>query len=132
MTPVKTQLANLIQLAKADGKLTPEEIMLVYGIAQRNNVSKYDLDHIIENAGQWATTPPSDKNERIVYFYQLLILATVDKEVSDDETAMLKRMGRELQLNPENVDEAIAHIVRNTETDLSEVEIQAILGAGVN
>lgn len=132
MTPVKTQIANLIQLAKADGVLSPEEIMLVFGIAQKHGVTKYDLDHIIENASDWSTAPPTAKNDRVVYFYQLLIMATVDGEVSDVEAAMLRKVGGELGLNSQNINQAIAHIEENTETDLSEVEMRAILSAGLN
>ncbi|MGC6533509.1 MAG: hypothetical protein ACON34_10965 [Flavobacteriales bacterium] len=132
MTPVKTQLANLIQLAKADGQLAPEEVMLIFGIAERHGLTKYDMDDIVAKADEWSTVPPADQNERMVFFYQLLILATVDKQVDASEAVMLKRIGGELGLHENNVDEAINHILENTQTDLSEVEIRAILGAGLN
>lgn len=132
MTPEKTQLANLIKMAKADGKLHAHEQVMVFGIAHNMGFSKYDIEHIIEHADEWSTVPPEDEEGKIRYMYQLLILATSDRDVSDEEVSMLKRIGGEMGLNEDNVSEAVNHIVANKETDLSELEMQAILGSNVN
>lgn len=132
MTPAKTQIANLIKLAHADGKLDPHEQKLIFGIVANSNLSHYEFEDIIAHASEWSTVPPEDENGRIVYFYQLLILATVDREVSDVESKFLQHIGTQLGLRADNVAEAIRHIEQNTETDLSELEIRSILSGGVN
>lgn len=132
MTPEKTQLANLIKMAKADGQLHAHEQVMVFGIAHNMGFSKYDIEHIIENADEWSTVPPEDEEGRIRYMYQLLILATSDRDVSEEEVKLLQKIGGELGLSEQNVSKAVDHIVANTETDLTSLEMKAILGADLN
>ncbi len=126
MTPEKTQIANLIKLAKADGELDHKEVMLIYGIAHKNGIGKFDMDEIIARADSLETNVPQDEAERIRYFYQLLILATVDLKVDDDEAALLKRIGADMGLDEERVGRAIQHTIENHKTDLTDQEIASI------
>ena len=60
MTPEKTQIANLIKLAKVDGELDHKEVMLIYGIAHKNGISKFDMDEIIARADSIETSMPNN------------------------------------------------------------------------
>lgn len=128
MTPKLTQIANLIKLAKIDGKLDHREVMLIYGIAHKNGVNKFEMDEIIERNDSIETTVPRDESERIRYFYQLLVLSSVDFSIDSDEVEMLKRVGGELKLDPAKIDSAIQHAIDNSETDLSDDAIAQIIG----
>lgn len=126
MTPKLTQLANLIKLAKVDGKLEQEEIMLIYGIAQRNNVSKFELDEIIERVDSIETSAPSEPAEAIRFLYQLMVMAAIDFEVSEGETALLHKVGAELGLEAGKVDKAVDYLVKNQKTDLNDDQVSAL------
>jgi replication initiation and membrane attachment protein DnaB len=128
MTPQKTQIAQLIHLAKIDGALDSKEVMLIYGLAHKHGITKFEMDEIIASSSDDLMTVPTTEDERIKYFYQLLILSTVDFTVSDEEIEFLTRIGEKFQLNPNRVQKAIAHIVGNHETDLDESSIQSIFG----
>jgi hypothetical protein len=127
MSPEKTQIANLIKLAKVDGELDHKEVMLIYGIAHRNGLSKFEMDEIIQRADQIETTVPTSDDEKIRYFYQLLILSTVDFEVSDDEVQLLTRVGAELRLDRQKVQKAINYAIENQSVDLTNDDIAGIL-----
>lgn len=126
MTPEKTQIANLIKLAKVDGELHHKEVMLIYGIAHKHGIGKFDMDEIISRADSIETSMPIIQSDKVKYFYQLLVLATVDHKVSDDEVSLLTRVGGELGLAPQAVRKAIDHVVENHSTDLSDEEISGI------
>ncbi|MFT4678547.1 MAG: hypothetical protein ACI9RU_001251 [Litorivivens sp.] len=126
MTPQKSQIAQLIRLAKVDGELDSKEVMLIYGLANKHGFTKFEMDEIIELKDDELLSVPATKDDRIRFFYQLLILATVDFEVSDDEVAFLTRIGGKFQLDPSKVTKAIAHIIANRETDLDHDSIQLI------
>ena len=128
MKPKLTQIANLIKLAKADGELDHREVMLIYGIAHKNGVSKFDMDEIIQRADSIETSVPADDSEKIRYFYQLLILATVDSEVTEDEVALLTKVGGELELDASKVDKAIQYVLNNETTDLTDGTLAEIIG----
>jgi uncharacterized tellurite resistance protein B-like protein len=129
MTPKLTQLANLIKLAKADGKLEQEEIMLIYGIAERNSVSKFELDEVIERADSIETNAPSDPAEAIRFLYQLMVMAAIDFEVTPGETALLHKVGSELGLESGKVDQAIEYLIKNQKTDLNDDQVAALFGS---
>jgi uncharacterized membrane protein YebE (DUF533 family) len=128
MTPKLTQIANLIKLAKADGELDHREVMLIYGIAQKNGVSKFEMDEIIERADSIETSVPADESEKIRYFYQLLVLSTVDSNVDDDEVKLLTKIGAELKLDPDKVAKALHYVVNNETTDLTDGALAGIIG----
>lgn len=126
MTPQKSQMAQLIHLAKVDGELDSKEVMMIYGLAHKHGLTKFEMDEIIELKDDEMLSIPTEQGERIRFFYQLLILATVDFEVSDDEVAFLTRIGAKFELNSSKVTKAIAHIVANRETDLDHDSVQLI------
>jgi len=126
MSQQKSQIAHLIELAKTDGALDPKEVMLIYGFAQKAGLTKDDMDEIIE--GNFvADGVPESEEEKVSYFYQLLILAIVDGEGDDKEVALLLRMGDLLDLNQERVKDAIDYIVSNHHTDLSQSVVAEML-----
>ncbi len=126
MTPQKTQIAQLIHLAKIDGALDSKEVMLIYGLAHKHGITKFEMDEIIASTGDDLMSVPTTEDERIKYFYQLLILSTVDFNVSDAEIEFLTRIGEKFQLKPGRVQKAIAHIVGNHKTDLDQSAIRSI------
>lgn len=128
MTPKLTQIANLIKLAKADGELDHREVMVIYGVAQKMGVSKLEMDEIIERADTIETSVPSEESDKIRYFYQLLILATVDSNVDDEEVALLTKIGGELKLDSNKVAKAIHYVVNNETIDLTDGALAGIIG----
>lgn len=128
MSPKLTQLANLIKLAKADGNLTKEEVMLIYGIAARNGVSKFELDEVIERADSIETSVPKDSAQAVKFLYQLLVMSAVDFDVSEDEVSLIRNVGAELGLSAGKVDQAIAYLIENQKTDLDDEEVASLFG----
>ena len=128
MTPELTQIANFIKLAKVDGELNQREVMLIYGIAHKNGVSKFDMDEIIERADSIETSVPDNESDKIRYFYQLLVLSAVDSNIDDDEITLLKKIGSELKLDSAKVVKAIQYVLDNETTDLTVGTLAEIIG----
>jgi len=128
MTPELTQIANFIKLAKVDGELNQREVMLIYGIAHKNGVSKFDMDEIIERADSIETSVPDNESDKIRYFYQLLVLSAVDSNIDDDEITLLKKIGSELKLDSAKVVKAIQYVLDNETTDLTDGTLAEIIG----
>jgi len=128
MTPELTQIANFIKLAKVDGELNQREVMLIYGIAHKNGVSKFDMDEIIERADSIETSVPDNESDKIRYFYQLLVLSAVDSNIDDDEITLLKKIGSELKLDSAKVVKAIQYVLNNETTDLTDDTLAEIIG----
>ena len=127
MEYAKSQIANLIKLAKSDGKLTHREVMLVYGIAHTAKLSKFELDEVIDHPDRFAGTMPFSEDEKITYFYRLLIMATMDMDVSEEEKELLKAMGAKIGLPADKVEKAIVYADENEVTDLNEAQFKEIM-----
>ncbi|MCB0760894.1 MAG: hypothetical protein KDC12_05175 [Flavobacteriales bacterium] len=128
MTPQKTQIAHLIQLAKADGELDHKEVLLIYGIAHKNGISKFEMDEIVsQSEHSYQYTIPDSEEDKIKYFYQLLIMATVDFEVNLDEVILLKNIGDRFGLDSEKVQRAIDYIIDNHKTDIDDAAVASLL-----
>ncbi|MDZ4749996.1 MAG: hypothetical protein SGI87_00160 [Flavobacteriales bacterium] len=127
MSPKHEQIAKLIQLAKIDGDLDHKEILLIYGIAHKHGVQKFQMDEIIRKSDSNTYPRSIDRDENIRFFYQSLILVTVDYKISEEEITFLEKIGKGLSLDPTRVKKAIAHVIENKETDLDETEIVALI-----
>jgi uncharacterized tellurite resistance protein B-like protein len=127
MANTQDQIAQLIQIAKTDGHLDHKEVLLIYGIAHKNGIQKFQMDEIIRKSEGKVYPRSVSREENIRFFYQALILTTVDHHISEQEIELVEKIGRELSLDPERVKKAIEYVVEHKATDLDEQEISNLL-----
>ena len=127
MATTHDQIAQLIQLAKTDGHLDHKEVLLVYGIAQKNGIQKFQMDEIIRKSEGQVYPRSVSREDNIRFFYQALILTTVDHHVSEQEVVLMEKIGRELSLDPVRVKKALDYVIEHKATDLDEEEICGLL-----
>lgn len=126
MSGKQDQLAQLIQLAKTDGHLDHKEVLLIYGIAQKNGFQKFQMDEIIKKSEGKVYPRGLSREENIRFFYQSLILTTVDHHISEQEIELLEKIGKELSLDGVRVKKAIDYVIEHKSTDLDEEEITSL------
>lgn len=111
---MKKQLARLIQLSKEDGEINDAELELIFDVADKNGIDRNEL------ATLSTEEITNDEENHVKLFYQLLILASADGELSEIEEAHLLSMGDKFGLPSDKVAEALNHIKENGGTDLSD------------
>lgn len=125
MTEVQEKMRVLIQLVKADGLLAHEEHQLLLTIAGKSGISQDELTEISNlKSAKKLKLSPSDK---IKLFYQALLLANADGEISDEETMMLHDLGTSLGLDMFKVQILIQNVKEEGKTELSDDDLENVL-----
>lgn len=95
---------NLVMLARADGKIDPEEQLLLNRMARRLSLTDAQVKEIIEHEDQYPTIPPfslEDRYERFVRFTQMVMS---NGTVSQAEKSMAIKFGVALGLDEKKVE----------------------------
>ena len=91
-------LAELIKLARCDNKLSEQEYLFLWSVAQSLHIDKPEFEKLF-NADIDLKAPVSEF-DRILQFHRLVLLMNIDKISSDKEIRFLKDIAIRLGLNP--------------------------------
>lgn len=122
--------ANIVKIAKADQKITPEEESLLYQTAKNLNLSLTSFQRILENPEKFPINPPGNSEERITRLYSLSKMILADGEVATEEIKLLQKITIGLGFSTKNIEKvcenAISLVEQNTDLDTFIVEIKKI------
>ncbi len=112
----KGQLAVLIKMAKADGKVIGSENMFLNLMARKLNISTSDFEDIYENTDQYNFIPPANDEDRFILFYRVIQMMKMDLSVDVEEIDFCKELGALLGIREDKIDEIIKlSIMKNKE-----------------
>ena len=104
--------ASIVRLALADGIVTEGEEKLLKRLAKRFHIFEDKYKDIIENPSEYPVDPPLSYDKRIERLYDLSKMVMADGEVSEEELAVLRRVGVGLGFPTKNVDKIADESVR--------------------
>ena len=106
----RSHVKNLIEVALADGHLATEEWNMMVFLAEKFNISEHQIKDIKDNPDKVEFVVPKTHEESIMQIEDLLMVMTVDHEISPNEVALIKKIAVKLNVLPQKVDEIIAKI----------------------
>lgn len=83
----KNHIMNLVQLAKADGKISKSESGLLIKIGERNGVSAEEVFEMVDSSDDFFYKKPENDEQRFDQLYDLVEMMRIDGEVSPKEVA---------------------------------------------
>ena len=93
----KNHIMNLVQLAKADGKISKSESGLLIKIGERNGVSAEEVFEMVDSSDDFFYKKPENDEQRFDQLYDLVEMMRIDGEVSPKEleytTDIAEKMG---------------------------------------
>lgn len=101
----KALISDLIILAKADEKITPQEYDFIYRLANRMEVTKEEVDVLMHDP--MPSKPIFSELDRITHFHKLLSLMNVDGEVHEKEVTILRNFGLKMGIRPGAIDQIL-------------------------
>lgn len=104
-TENKSLITQLIQLAKADNKISQAEFQFLISIAGQMGFTGEDLDQILAQKIEFIA--PVDEFDRIVQFHRMVLLMNVDLDAHTNELHYVKNMGVRLGLHPSATNEVL-------------------------
>ena len=107
----KSYIKNLLELARADGKLDDSELELVISIAGNFDISKVEVLEIKDNPNSIQFTPPSSYSAKVKLLEDLVKIMIADKEIDEKEVKLCKDLALKLDIAPVIVDELIQNLI---------------------
>lgn len=92
----KGHIAALIKLANADEVITQYESNLIKMIAIRMGISSDDFNEIVTNIESVNSLPPSKKEDKEVYLYNLFMLMKIDLKTDPEEQKICEELALRL------------------------------------
>jgi len=111
--------ANIVKIAKVDGKITEGEKALLIRARKNLNITLEEFEIILKNPEKYPINPPVIYEERIERLYRLTKMILVDGEAKTAEVALMRKAAVGLRFSIENAekvcDEAIQLVLNNNE-----------------
>lgn len=123
----QTLIANLIKLAKSDGRMDPREIIFIQTIALKHQVTKFEFDDIISRVDFISDNAPVDENDKLHMFFIILTGMNIDQHADEAEKEFCKRLGNNLRIDATTVNKAIDFMSANASAVVTEEAFLAAL-----
>ena len=123
----KFHVANLIKIAKADGKLTHEEVIFVKSVAIKLGITSSEFNEVVLNAETVKEEVPATKEGRMQALYDLVTMMSLDMEASSEEIEMCEHMGVLIGFTKEQVDKAIKLAVDNVNSVVTKQQMESVI-----
>ncbi|NIJ43725.1 hypothetical protein FHR24_000164 [Wenyingzhuangia heitensis] len=121
-------LANIVKIAKSNGKLNRDEIKLIKKVKEELNISDLAYRSIIRKPEQYPINPPSNYEERIERLFKLTDMLLVDKESYDLSVKLLEKLavglGFPLPTHEQVVKKAVEMVQKKVDIDVFAKEIK--------
>jgi uncharacterized tellurite resistance protein B-like protein len=111
--------ANIVKIAKVDGKITKGEKALLIRAGKNLNITLEEFEIILKNPEKYPINPPVIYEERIERLYRLAKMILADGEAKTAEVALMQKIAVGLRFSIENAekvcDEAIQLVLNNNQ-----------------
>lgn len=90
-TQDKGHVKNLVLLAKADGHVSDEELILIHRIGRHIGLTYGQIGEIIDNPNKYEVIPPVSKLERLEHMVHMVDLIQVDGIIDPKEMNLITK-----------------------------------------
>jgi len=94
-------LSEMIAFAKKDDNIKSIEYNFLLDVAKQLNIPKIDFDYLIDAPDTYIHL--KSHSERIVQFYRLVLLMSMDQEITSIEIVKLHNIGLRMGLSHESI-----------------------------
>ncbi|TMM30407.1 TerB family tellurite resistance protein [Polaribacter aestuariivivens] len=103
--------ANIVKIAKVDGKITDDEKDLLIKVGKRLNITLDEFSIILNNPEKFPINPPVSYEERIERLYRLTKMILIDGEAHLKETKLFKKIAVGLHFSNERTEKVCAKAI---------------------
>lgn len=121
-TQDKGHVKNLVLLAKADGHVSDEELILIHRIGRHIGLTYGQIGEIIDNPNKYEVIPPVSKLERLEHMVHMVDLIQVDGIIDPKEMNLIAKFA--VQIGFDDVQNAhVPEILEHLEKGMTYEEI---------
>lgn len=119
----KSHFRNLVMLARVDGKVTDDEMVLLKRIASRLSLTDQQVETVIQDKEAYPMVPPHNKWDRYERFINLVRVVFADGEVQESESKLVRRYALALGFTTEQFEEKYPEILSLLKEGMSKDDI---------
>lgn len=115
----KLHYLHLIQVARADGKIDPQELTILHKEGRRFGLTDTEVDILIENEKDHQYHPPYSLDEKFEDLFYIAEMILADDDVSEAEAKLLRRYEVEVGFDDRTIEilnEVLIGGIRNKES----------------
>ena len=116
----KVHFLHLIQVARADRKIDPQEMAILHKEGTRFGLTDSEIDKLIEQEKDHHYHPPYSLDEKFEDLYYISEMILADGEVSDAEAKLLRRFAVEVGFDDRAIEilkDVMINGIRNKESE---------------
>ena len=129
---VKSHLRQMVRLAMADGEFHKDEKKFILKVAKANDISRKDVDKIMDNPKSVDVHIPKNKDEKFDQIFDLVNLMTKAGRVTDAETEFCQELANRLGFRNIIVGDLVAKIERGIDGGLNRKQIKRECASFIN
>lgn len=123
MNPVlKKKLSILIHLASADGEFASVERAFIKDVAEKNGVSKQEINELIEKPDAIGSLGALSYEKAVEYMCESLSLVAVDKKILPGEVILCEDIGLRLGFQKKDIDGLLDSLKQDTAQSYQQLE----------
>tara|TARA_B110000971_G_scaffold220136_1_gene262902 strand:+ start:259 stop:747 length:489 start_codon:yes stop_codon:yes gene_type:complete len=96
--------ANIVKVAKVDGKITEGEKVLLIRVGKNLNITLEEFEIILKNPEKYPINPPVIYEERIARLFRLAKMILADGEAKAVETSLMRKIAVGLRFSIEKAE----------------------------
>ncbi len=116
-----SHFANIVRIAKSDGKISTEEVEMLSRIGNKYNISNDRFKQILREPESIPTLHHLECEERVDRLYELLQMVEVDHKIETKEVNMLRKIVTGLAFPLHSVDKIVDYSIA---TDIEEIDLE--------
>lgn len=103
----KEHYLHLIQVSRADGRIKPEELVLLHQEGRKFGLTDPEIDKLIESESRHHYNPPYPLQEKFDHLYNVAEMILADESVTEGERKLLKRFAIEAGFSDKTIERLI-------------------------
>ncbi|MFA0962277.1 hypothetical protein AB9P05_10745 [Roseivirga sp. BDSF3-8] len=121
-----SQLNDLVNLARIDGRESLHEINFINWVAERLHLTQEDIDRVKNSDQPVEFTAARHESGNIERFHRMVLLMGIDKNLAQEEIRYCMDMGMRMGLNVHAVVETISKLASNPQHIVHRNEVESI------
>jgi uncharacterized tellurite resistance protein B-like protein len=117
----KDHYLHLIQISRADGKISPDELELLHKEGKKFGLTDPEIDQLIQSEALHQYLPPYSLDEKFEHLYNVAQMILADSVVSDSEKKMLRRFAIEAGFEDKAIEKLLKILLENIHKESEEV-----------
>jgi hypothetical protein len=117
----KDHYLHLIQISRADGKISPDELDLLHKEGKKFGLTDPEIDQLIQSEALHHYLPPYSLDEKFEHLYNVAQMILADSVVSDSERKMIRRFAIEAGFEDNAIDKLLRILLEDINKESEEV-----------